>query len=127
MSWHCQSHLIAYISTHELSGQSTRRPGEACALGVRYYDFGNVRVGDQGLIQFKSKWGAEVKVIYRYSYLTGSHPTTSHHPVVSRTTTSTPNQPKRSAVRQLVFPLWQHLPLKAIELVGNGCHALHYY
>src|SRR6266516_600582 len=100
---------------------------EACALGVRYYDFGNVRVGDQGLIQFKSKWGAEVKVIYRYSYLTGSHPTTPHHPVVSRTTTSTPNQPKRSAVRQLVFPLWQHLPLKAIELVGNGCHALHYY
>src|SRR5207245_11048212 len=77
--------------------------------------------------QFKSKWGAEVKVIYRYSYLTGSHPTTPHHPVVSRTTTSTPNQPKRSAVRQLVFPLWQHLPLKAIELVGNGCHDLHYY
>ncbi len=100
---------------------------DACALGFRYYDFGNVRVEDQGLIQFKSKWGAEVKVIYRYSYLPGSHPTSPHRPASSRTTPSTPNQPKRSAVRQLVFPLWQHLPLKAIELVGNGCLALHYY
>jgi len=98
---------------------------EACAEGFRWYDFGNVRVGDQGLIQFKSKWGTEAKAIYRYSY-----PAASHGPVVSSVAhgpTSVPSQPRRSVVRPLIHPLWQHLPLKAIELVGDGCHALHYY
>jgi len=96
---------------------------EACALGLRWYDFGNVRVGDQGLAQFKSKWGAEAKIIYRYSY-----PTV---PVVSRDTTAASHQPtdqsRRSRARGLVSPLWQHLPLKVIGLMGDWSHAFHYY
>jgi lipid II:glycine glycyltransferase (peptidoglycan interpeptide bridge formation enzyme) len=100
---------------------------QACAEGLRQYDFGNVRVGDQGLAQFKSKWGAEVKIIYRYSYSTVPHNTLSPRPARTSPTTSTSNQPKRNAIRQIVSPLWQHLPLKMVELVGNGCHVLHYY
>ena len=104
---------------------------DACREGFGYYDFGNVTVGNQSLAQFKSKWGAQTKMIYRYSY-----------PVASRGWTSIPSaqptrgpdaQPNRiptqskSAVRQLVYPLWQHLPIKAIELLGDWCHAFHYY
>jgi len=99
---------------------------QACTEGLRQYDFGNVRVGDQGLVQFKSKWGAEAKIIYRYSYSTVPD-TLSPHPARARATTSASRQPKRNAMRQIISPLWQHLPLKTIELVGNGCHALHYY
>ena len=33
----------------------------------------------------------------------------------------------RCSQRQLVHPLWQRPPIKAIELVGDCCHALHYY
>jgi len=98
---------------------------QACAQGFRWYDFGNVTVGNQGLAQFKSKWGAEAKVIYRYSY-----PAVSPGPGVSPVAhgpTSVPGLPGRSVVRQLVRPLWQHLPIKAIGLVGDCCHALHYY
>jgi CelD/BcsL family acetyltransferase involved in cellulose biosynthesis len=104
---------------------------DACSEGFRWYDFGNVTVGNQSLAQFKSKWGAQTKMIYRYSY-----------PAASRGSTSVPSaQPPRapaaqsnslptqskSAVRQLVYPLWQHLPIKAIELLGDWCHAFHYY
>jgi hypothetical protein len=96
---------------------------EACALGMRWYDFGNVRVGDQGLAQFKSKWGAEVKIIYRYAYPTAS--------VVSCETTAVAHQAahqsRRSRVRGLVSPIFQHLPLKAVGLMGDWSHALHYY
>jgi CelD/BcsL family acetyltransferase involved in cellulose biosynthesis len=91
----------------------------ACEEGMHWYDFGNVRVGDQGLVRFKSKWGAEAKIIYRYSY-----PTV---PLVSHGTVRVPSQSRGSAVRRLVSPLWQHLPTKAIGLMGDWCHALHYY
>ena len=96
---------------------------DACAEGFCWYDFGNVPGGSQGLAQFKSKWGAETKMLYRYSY-----------PAVSHGTISFPGQ-SRSAVRQLVRPIvrpikrsiWQHLPIKAIGLWRDWCHALHYY
>jgi hypothetical protein len=84
-----------------------------------------VTVGNQSLAQFKSKWGAQTKMIYRYSY-----------PAVSdiMRTISTPGQP-RSAARQLVRPIlhpirrtiWQHLPIKAIELLSDWSRGLHYY
>jgi CelD/BcsL family acetyltransferase involved in cellulose biosynthesis len=127
-------HSISHIFTGWRREDQALRPNdllhwqaiqEACAEGFRWYDFGNVRVGDQGLIQFKSKWGAEAKVIYRYSY-----PTVSSDSVVApvaRVPTSVSSKPGRSAVRRLIHPLWQHLPIKAIRLVGDWCHALHYY
>ncbi len=94
---------------------------DACAQGFRWYDFGNVTVGNQGLARFKSKWGAEKKIIYGYSYPAGSHGTASSSGQVS-----SPRQSK-SAVHRLIRPLWQYLPIKAIGLAGDWCHALHYY
>jgi len=99
--------------------------------GFGYYDFGNVTVGNQSLAQFKSKWGAQTKMIYRYSY-----PAVSRRPISvpsaqpPRASDAQPNSlptQSKSAVRQLVYPLWQHLPIKAIELLGDWCHAFHYY
>ncbi len=88
---------------------------DAYAEGFRCYDFGNVPSRNQGLVQFKSKWGAEAKMIYRYSY-----------PAVPHGMTSFPGQ-SRSAIRRLVGPIWQHLPIKAIGLLSDCYYALHYY
>jgi hypothetical protein len=127
-------HTISHIFTGWRREDQALRPNDflhwqairdACAKGFRWYDFGNVRVGDQGLIQFKSKWGAEVKVIYRYSYSAVAHVSVVS-PVV-RVPASVSGKLGRSVVRQLIHPLWQHLPIKAIGLVGDWCHALHYY
>jgi hypothetical protein len=99
---------------------------EACTEGFRCYDFGNVTAGNQGLAQFKSKWGAEAKMIYRYSYPTvasASHPGSPGATIAPAR--SGPS--KKSTVRRFVSPLWQHLPTKAIELVGDWCHRLRYY
>ncbi len=94
---------------------------DACAEGFRWYDFGNVTVGNQGLARFKSKWGAEKKIIYCYSY-----PAISQGTASSSGQVSSPRQSK-SAVHQLIRSVWQYLPIKAIELAGDWCHALHYY
>jgi hypothetical protein len=96
---------------------------EACTRGMRRYDFGNVRVGDQGLVQFKSKWGAEVKIIYRYSYPTILPVSCGTTAVLHQPT----DQSRRSRVRGLVSPIFQHLPLKAVGLIGDWSHVFHYY
>lgn len=36
--------------------------------GHRRFDFGEVEPGNEGLIRFKMKWGAEPRPLYRYSY-----------------------------------------------------------
>jgi hypothetical protein len=103
---------------------------EACTLGLRSYDFGNVRVGDQGLIQFKSKWGAQAKIIYRYVYPAVPYDilvALSPRPTPAPLPTQVAKPSKSSIIRQRISPLWQHLPLKVIEWVGNGSHTLRYY
>ncbi|HEX3639994.1 MAG TPA: GNAT family N-acetyltransferase, partial [Ktedonobacteraceae bacterium] len=94
---------------------------DACAEGLRCYDFGYVTVGNQSLAQFKSKWGTQKKMLYHYSC-----------PAVARgTRTISASGQSRSAVRQLVRPvvrsIRQHLPIKAIELWRDWCSAIHYY
>ncbi len=41
---------------------------EACATGHRRYDFGEVATGQEGLVRFKTKWGAREQPAYRYIY-----------------------------------------------------------
>lgn len=131
------SHTISHIFTGWRREDQTLRPNDllhwhairnASAQGLRWYDFGNVRVGDQGLIHFKSKWGAQAKNIYRYSYPTVASAAPSPRPVSAAPATPVAGgSGKSSAIRQRISPLWQHLPLKTIEWVGNGCHTLRYY
>ena len=39
---------------------------DAAAAGYRWYDFGEVEPGNQGLADFKAKWGGERRVLVRY-------------------------------------------------------------
>jgi CelD/BcsL family acetyltransferase involved in cellulose biosynthesis len=99
---------------------------DACTEGLRWYDFGNVPEGNQSMAQFKSKWGTETRMIYRYSY-----------PLISRggtnETTGASDQrgqsgSLKSAIRgYIVTPLWRHLPIKVIELASEWSRAIHYY
>jgi hypothetical protein len=39
----------------------------SCKSGYRCYDFGEA-TGEEGLVQFKGKWGTEAKPLYLYYY-----------------------------------------------------------
>jgi hypothetical protein len=104
---------------------------QACEEGMRWYDFGSVD-GNQGLAQFKTKWGAEPRMLYSYSYPVvsrgGTH-ATMRASDPSSASKSTPGLPglSKSAIRQFITPCWQRLPLKAIELTAQWRRAIHYY
>jgi len=85
---------------------------DACADGFRWCDLGDVELANQGLAKFKSKWGAEAKMVYDYSY------PTSHNGM-----SSTQYLP-RSPVHRLARAVWPHLPINAIELLSNCYHAI---
>lgn len=39
---------------------------DSCAAGFRYYDLGEVTIGQEGLAHFKAKWGATEHRLFRY-------------------------------------------------------------
>jgi Acetyltransferase (GNAT) domain len=88
---------------------------DACTDGFRWYDFGDVALGNQGLARYKSKWGAEAKMVYDYSY-------PSHYDGMSSA-----HDPSRNPAHQLVHAAWQHLPTKAVGLLSEWYYALHLY
>ena len=59
---------------------------EATRRGLRYYDFGEVEDGNPGLAQFKLKWGAEPRRLYRYEHPHVEAAATSRSAVVERAT-----------------------------------------
>jgi hypothetical protein len=75
---------------------------DACKSGFRWYDFGEVSEDNESLAQFKSKWGTQPKLLFRYYYPAGSHKT------------STGNALTRSARK-----LWRVLPERATEAIGD--------
>ncbi len=85
---------------------------DACRDGFRFYDFGEVEEGNHGLAEFKSKWGAEPKWLYRYYYPTARELEMGILESSSRT-------------RQLVSALWRRLPIKATVLLSDWMH--HYF
>jgi hypothetical protein len=88
---------------------------DASAEGFRWYDFGDVELGNQGLAHYKRKWGAQAKMVYDYSY-----------PILHDGVAST-HRLSRNRVHHLVQGAWQHLPIKVIGLVSDWYHALHLY
>src|SRR6185312_11199636 len=68
---------ISYVSAGWREEDQSLRPNDllhwraiqhACAHGIRWYDFGDVELDNSGLARYKSKWGAEAKMVYDYSY-----------------------------------------------------------
>jgi hypothetical protein len=82
---------------------------DACMEGFRYYDFGEVPNNNPGLTEFKSKWGAEQKWLYRYYY---PEPRESEINMLD----------SNSRVHQFASVVWRRLPIKATALLGNMAH-----
>jgi Acetyltransferase (GNAT) domain len=82
---------------------------DACAEGYRFYDFGEVTKGNQGLAEFKSKWGAEAHWMYRYYFPAPREPEVGILDSPGRT-------------RRLAVALWQRLPIKATVLLSDLAH-----
>jgi lipid II:glycine glycyltransferase (peptidoglycan interpeptide bridge formation enzyme) len=82
---------------------------DACADGYRYYDFGEVTRDNQGLAEFKSKWGAEPRWMYRYYY-----------PAPRELEISLLDSPSRA--RQIAGEVWRRLPIKATVLLSELAH-----
>jgi hypothetical protein len=78
---------------------------DAVAAGARQYDFGEVEEDQQGLSEFKKKWGAQPVTLYRYTLEDGKG---------SRTASS--GSPGR--MRRLGERVWRRLPLPVTERLG---------
>jgi CelD/BcsL family acetyltransferase involved in cellulose biosynthesis len=85
---------------------------DACAEGFSNYDFGEVTKDNQGLAEFKSKWGAEPYWLYRYYYPT---PREMEMSILD----------SHSRARQLMSAAWRRLPIKATAFLSNLAH--HYF
>ena len=55
-----------YLHPHDIIQLEAIR--DACRGGYRWYDFGEVSEDNDSLAQFKGKWGAEPKPLFRYYY-----------------------------------------------------------
>ena len=79
---------------------------DACREGFRYYDLGEVEKHQQGLAEFKAKWGAEARQLYRY-YYPEAHELERGIFMPS------------SYSRQLVNAVWRRLPLNVTATLGD--------
>jgi hypothetical protein len=79
---------------------------DACAEGYRWYDLGEVSAGDQGLADFKRKWGGEPRPLHRYYY-----------PAPRELESGVLGRSKRP--RRLASAVWERLPLGATAVFGK--------
>lgn len=83
---------------------------EACRMGARRYDFGEVAEEHQALVNFKSKWGAEPQPQFRYYCPAPSTPAACE---------------KKSPgyVRELTAAAWRRFPLRATTRLGEWIYS----
>jgi len=96
-------------SLHSNDAIHWRAIHDAYAGGFRYYDLGEVSKGNTGLATFKSKWGAEVRLLYRY------YCPTPREVAINVLESSTP-------IHRLGNWIWQKLPLNATVLLSTWGH-----
>jgi hypothetical protein len=83
---------------------------DACREGFRRYDFGEVAERHEGLVEFKSKWGAEPRRLHRYYY-----------PVPRELESGVLASGSRT--RQFANAVWRRLPLKATSILGDWIYS----
>jgi CelD/BcsL family acetyltransferase involved in cellulose biosynthesis len=81
---------------------------DSCREGYRFYDLGEVSHGNRGLADFKSKWGATARQMYRYYHPRPAHAETDGG--WSEADTSAP---------RIVEAAWRRLPLAVTAAVGS--------
>ena len=82
---------------------------DAARDGFRRYDLGEVTEDDQGLIEFKKKWGATPVMTYRYYF----------PPPVEAAAGALESG---SRLRELAGAAWRRLPLRVTALLGDGLY-----
>jgi hypothetical protein len=78
----------------------------AVEAGYRRYDLGEVSGGDEGLVEFKKKWGAKPRLLYRYYY-----------PPIPNADTGVLESGSR--LRTLGGSAWRRLPLTVTAILGD--------
>jgi hypothetical protein len=79
---------------------------DACRDGYECFDFGEVSEINQGLAEFKTKWGAEPRRYHRYYY-----------PAPKRVETDMLRE--GSAIHRIGKGMWRRLPLGVTARCGN--------
>lgn len=83
-----------------------RAISDACTDGYRRYDLGEVAEGDEGLMHFKSKWGAQPRRLQRYSCPPAPQPEDE-------------GEGKLEPLIGLMKRSWRAVPLKATAAAGR--------
>ena len=97
------AHADFHLHPHDIIQMASIR--SSCKSGYRWYDFGEANDED-GLAQFKGKWGTEAKPLYRYYY-----------PACPSGHDSNPSKLLAVARRS-----WRFLPLRWTAVLGNQIH-----
>jgi len=80
---------------------------DACKEGFRHFDFGEVVEDNIGLAEFKEKWGAQPRQLYRYCY-------PLHH-----AKTSEQGRGRADCLSRAVAKVWRIIPLQATAVLGD--------
>jgi Acetyltransferase (GNAT) domain len=83
----------------------------AIAAGCRWYDFGEVEEGNEGLAQFKAKWGTETRELIRY-----------HAPPLPAGSSGYGRPGEESRARVAALRAWRRVPLSVTALAGDGVY-----
>jgi hypothetical protein len=82
---------------------------DACNEGYRWFDFGEVVENDEGLAEFKSKWGAQPQPLFRYYYSAAPESSQSDIDSVSG----------RAPSEMILTSIWKRLPLGVTAITGD--------
>ena len=98
---------------------------DACRDGYRRYDFGAVVGDNHGLADFKSKWGAAARQVFKYGHPSTATVATATVATGAGRTSSRDGAPDAAAdgtgarARRLADAAWRRLPLRATAVVGD--------
>lgn len=81
---------------------------DAAAAGYRWYDFGEVADGNEGLAGFKAKWDTETRALMRY-----------HWPPLPRGEIEYSRPGDRPWLRRIALGAWHGVPLSVTAFTGD--------
>lgn len=81
---------------------------DAAAAGYRWYDFGEVADGNEGLAGFKAKWDTETRALMRY-----------HSPPLPPGEIEYPRSGDRPWLRRIALGAWHGVPLSVTAFTGD--------
>jgi CelD/BcsL family acetyltransferase involved in cellulose biosynthesis len=84
---------------------------DACQAGFRHYDLGEVVETQEGLHEFKSKWGAESRRLYRYYFPSPG------------SVQATAMEASGSSVGRLAKAAWRRLPWRVTAVLGDWVYS----